>query len=433
MKQKFDVIVVGAGPAGATAAMVLAKSGFEVLLLERGKYPGEKNMFGGALFSRGLNDLVPNFWEEAPVERYITRKIITMLSQDASFSFDFKSERFGKPPYNGFTVARSRFDRWYAQKAVEAGAMLITETVADGLLWADGRVAGVRTRREQGEVWADVVIAADGVNSLLAKKANLRKDFVQNQVTVGVKEVIQLPQAEIESRFNLAGSEGVSNEFLGGLPGGMQGGGFIYTNKDSLSVGVVAQFPTMHAQKTTIYDALEQFKNHPSVKELLKDGVVKEYSAHMIPEAGLEMVPQLYTGGMLVAGDAAGFVLGNGLYLEGANFAIASGAAAAEAVAAAKAKGDFSAAGLQTYQQILEESFVLKDLRKYKHALTFLENSRIHQTYPELICQLAENLFTVDGKPREKILPQFREMIRGRVSWRELLKDVREAGRAMIW
>ncbi|MGE4272561.1 MAG: FAD-dependent oxidoreductase [Desulfitobacterium sp.] len=433
MRQKFDVIVVGAGPAGATAAMVLAKSGLEVLLIERGKYPGEKNMFGGALFGRVLNDLIPNYWEEAPVERYITRKVITMLSGDSSFSFDFKTAKFGEAPYNGFSVNRSRFDRWYAQKAVEAGALLVTETVVDDLLWVDGRVAGVRTRRDQGEVWADVVIAADGVNSLLAQKAKLRKNFLPNQVTVGVKEVIQLPKATIESRFNLAGAEGVSNEFLGGLPGGVQGGGFIYTNKESLSVGVVAQFPTMHAQRVPIYEALEQFKSHPSVQGLLKDGVVKEYSAHMIPEAGLEMMPQLYTGGMLIAGDAAGFVLANGLYLEGVNFAIASGIAAAQTVVAAKEKGDYSSVSMQRYQQILEESFVLKDLRKYKHALTFIENPRLHTTYPDLICQLAEKLFTVDGHPHQKIMPQAKEIFHGQISWRELFKDVKEAGRALLW
>lgn len=433
MTAKFDVIIAGAGPAGATAALILARSGLEVLLLERGKYPGEKNMFGGALFGKVINDLIPNYWEEAPVERYINRKIVTMLSNNSSLSFDFKTEEFAQPPYNGFTVNRSRFDRWYAEKAVEAGAMLINETVADDLLWEDGRVAGVTTRREQGEVRADVVIAADGAMSLLAKKANLRKDFNPDHFSVGVKEVIQLPKDTIESRFNLAGTEGLSNEFLGGLPGGLQGGGFLYTNKESLSVGVVTQFPSMHLNKIPIYEALEQFKNHPSVRELIKDGVVKEYSAHIIPEGGVKMMPRLYTSGMLVTGDAAGFVLANGLYLEGVNFAIASGVAAAETVIAAKAKGDYSAATLRKYQQILEDSFVLKDLQKYKHALSFTENRRLHSTYPELICELAQNLFTVDGSPRKKILPQLQKAMKGKASWMELIKDGRDAGRALLW
>ncbi len=189
----------------------------------------------------------------------------------------------------------------------------------------------------------------------------------------------------------------------------------------------------MHAQKTRIYEALEHFKNHPSVRALLKDGVVKEYSAHMIPEGGLEMMPRLYTDGMLVVGDAAGFVLANGLYLEGVNFAIASGVAAARAVEAAKAGGDFSARALGRYQQILEESFVLKDLRKFRRALPFIENPRLHGAYPDLICQLAEQMFTVDGGPHEKVLPLAQRLMRGRVSWRELLKDLKQAGRAIIW
>jgi electron transfer flavoprotein-quinone oxidoreductase len=433
VKTKFDVIVVGAGPAGATAAIMLSRSGLEVLLLERGKFAGEKNMFGGAIFGRVIDNIIPDYWEDAPVERYINRNIVTILSKDSSFSFDFKCDKFGKPPYNGFTANRSRFDRWYAQKAVEAGAMLINETVADDLLWEDGRVVGVRTRREQGEVTADVVIAADGAMSLLAKKAKLRKDFAPKHFSIGVKEIVQLPKATIESRFNLAGSEGVSNEFLGGLPGDLQGGGYIYTNRESLSVGVVLQFSSMHRHKMPIYEALEQFKNHPSIRELLKDGVVKEYSAHIVPKGGVKMMPRLYTGGMLVVGDAAGFVLANGLYLEGANFAIASGIAAAETVVTAKAKGDYTAATLQKYQQILEGNFVLKDLRKYKHALAFMENPRLHSTYPDLICELAQNLLTVDGGPREKILPQAFKLIKGKASWMELLKDGRDVGRSLLW
>lgn len=433
MKKKFDVIVVGGGPAGATAAMMLARSGFDVLLLERGAYPGEKNMFGGALFGQVLHEVVPEFWKEAPVERFLTRRIVTLLSEHSSLSINYHSTNFGRAPYNGFSISRAHFDRWYAQQAVNAGALLVTETVVDDLLWKNGKVVGVKTRRDQGEVLADVVIAADGVNSLLAKKAKLRKDFSPHHITIGVKEVIQLPRATIESRFNLNGDEGVSNEYLGGLPDGMQGGGFIYTNKESLSVGVVAQFPTMHAGRTKIYDALEQFKNHPSVRELLKEGIVKEYSAHMIPEGGLKMMPKLYTDGMLVTGDAAGLVLANGLYLEGANFAITSGVAAAQAVEFAKEKGDYSAGILARYQQILEESYVLKDLKKFKHALPFTENPRLHNTYPSLICQLAEQLFTVGSSPREKILPHLRRAMRGQVSWWELLKDMKDAGRALIW
>ena len=107
--------------------------------------------------------------------------------------------------------------------------------------------------------------------------------------------------------------------------------------------------------------------------------------------------------------------------------------AAAEAAIAAKAKGDYSAATLQKYQQILEEGFVLKDLKKYKRALTFTENPRLHNTYPDLICELAQSIFTISDSPREKILAQALRSLKGKISWTELLKDGRDAGRAMLW
>lgn len=433
MAEKFDVVVVGAGPAGATAALVLAQAGLKVALVERGENPGAKNMFGGALYyTEALHKLLPDFWKEAPVERYITRRIITFLTPTASLSVDFKDTEFSRPPYNGFTLLRAKFDHWYAQKAQQAGALIIPETVVDDLLWADGKVVGIKARRDEGELHADVVIAADGANSLLAEKAGLRKKQSPADFAVAAKELLALPPRTIEERFNLSADEGVANEFVGSCTQGIQGGAFLYTNKASISIGVVANLNRLQESKVSIAELLDGFKEHPTVKELLKDAVTKEYSGHLIPEGGLNAIPELYGDGILLVGDAAGLVYATGLVLEGMNFAIASGFAAAEAVKQARQAGDFSKKSLAHYETLLNDSFVLQDLKNFKRTPNFLAKSRLYELYPALACAIAHRLFTVDGQPRKKLLSLMKQEMKGRVSLSQVAKDGIEAWRALL-
>src|SRR6266446_10011224 len=337
--QQFDAIVVGAGPAGSSAALAMARAGLSVAIIERGEYPGAKNVSGAALYAPGLlADLLPDYWEEAPVERYLTRRVITFLGKEAAVSLDFRTQHFSQPPYNGFTILRPTFDRWLAAKAEEAGAILITSTVVDDLLYKDGHVIGVRCRREDGDLYAPIVIAADGANSFLAKKAGLQHEFRGDEMTLGVKEVVRLDAHTIEERFNLTGEQGMTNEYLGYATGEVNGGGFLYTNRDTLSIGIVTQISSLAEKRIKAYDLLDQFKHHPAVAPLVRDSVTLEYSAHMIPEGGWAMLPQLSRAGLMVVGDAAGFVFAEGILLEGMNFAIASGLAAAETIKQAHAE-----------------------------------------------------------------------------------------------
>lgn len=403
MSVRFEVVVVGAGPAGVSAAHALARAGLEVAIFERGEYPGAKNMFGGVLYGRVLHELIPNFWEVAPVERYVGRRSLTMLSADGSVSLDFRTESFTRPPYNGFTVSRPRFDQWYAQQAVAAGALLVPDTVVDDLLWEDGQVAGVIVRRDRGVVRANVVIVADGANSLLARQAGLRTDPQLRHMGLGVKEVIRLPRQTIEERFNLQGDEGAAKEFVGAFSGGVQAGGFVYTNRESLSVGVVANLASLRERRLGILALLDSFKEHPSVRRLLEGGEVREYAAHLVPEAGLAAVSALYGDGVLVVGDAAGLVCATGLSLEGANYSIASGLAAAEAVRLAKERGDYSRASLAHYERTLRDSFVLRDLHTYRRTPALLANPRLYAAYPKAVCAFLEELFMVDGRPKRRV------------------------------
>ena len=177
-------------------------------------------------------------------------------------------------------------------------------------------------------------------------------------------------------------------------------------------------------------DLLEEFKNHPVVSDLIAEGELVEYSASLLPDLKGKL-PRVYADGILVAGDAAGFVLGTALILEGANFALASGLAAADAVATAAEKDDFSANSLSRYQTLLEESFVLKDLRTFRKASHFLENPRIYSVYPQLACALDGRAFANDGQPRKRLWQIFMEAKKGKVSWRQMIGDFLRARGAL--
>ncbi len=429
MDQKFDAIVVGAGPAGCSCGLTLARAGLETLIVERGKFAGAKNMWGGAYYGPALCELFPDFWEEAPVERYIAKHRFSLLTEETSFSIDFASQKYSRPPFHGFSVLRAKFDRWFASKAEQAGAIVATGLEAEDLLWEGNTVAGIRAGGD--EIPASAVIACDGVNSILAEKARLRQRISARHIKQGVKEVIQLPRSLIEQRFNLRENEGIAWEFIGSFTRTIPGGAFIYTNRDSLSVGIVAQLRDLAENGIPANELLEDFKGHPQVKNLLADGHLAEYSAHLVPVGGSAMLPSLCTDGMLVAGDAAGLTLATGLLLEGANFAVASGKAAAEAIIQAKSRGDFSKRTLSSYQGLLANSFVLKDLKTFKRAPRLLENPRLYQQYPELVGELAEKIFTNDGKPRKRSWQLFREAQRKNVSLWHLFRDLFRIKRAI--
>ncbi|MDD5424525.1 MAG: FAD-dependent oxidoreductase [Candidatus Omnitrophica bacterium] len=402
--EKFDCIVVGAGPAGTTCAYALAKAGLSVVLLERGEKPGSKNVMGGILYSTILNKVIPNFWETAPVERRIVQKKFAVLSDDSEVGLGLRFEGFNKPPYNNtFSVLRGKFDAWYAGKAEEAGVMILNEAVVDKIIMDGKKAVGVKTRLEDGDLYADMVVVAEGVTSLLAQSLGLREKHVPEHMVTCCKEVIALPKEAIEERFGIEGEEGASLEYFGGSVKGLVGSAFIYTNKESVSVGIGVSTNDLKNNKLTPNDIIENFKAHPSIKHYIKGGKLLEYSAHMIPEFGYDHLPKLAIDGLIIAGDAAGFVNMNPLYHEGSNLAMASGLAAAETIIESKKNNDFSEKALAGYRRRLEGSFVLKDLKRYKGISSFaLKHPEFFKEYPELLIKLAEEFFTVSETPKGK-------------------------------
>ncbi|HLI44401.1 MAG TPA: FAD-dependent oxidoreductase [Acidimicrobiales bacterium] len=423
--ERFDAVVVGAGPAGSMAALALARAGRSVCLIERGPYPGAKNLFGGVVYGRLLDGVLPGWAGAAPIERFVTRRVTMVLTEQQSLAVDFRSSAWGEPPYNGATVLRPVFDSWLASQAEAAGATLVCSTTATGLLRsASGRIEGVRTDRPNGDVVAGVVIACDGVNAFLAREAGLAGEPEPANYTLGVKEVLALGAGEIERRFSLGEGEGADFEVLGAT-GGVAGGGFLYTNRETVSVGLVLALPDLPGSGERPEELLASFKAHPSIAPLVAGGEVVEYGAHLIPEAGLAMVPTLAGDGILVAGDAAGLCLAAGIWLEGVNFAMASGLAAGEAAAEALAAGDVSAAGLAGYRRRLEGSFVLADHRRLAKAPHLVLSDRVQQRYPAFVCNVVEEMFTVRNpspKPGATGVAR-RELRKAGLRVRDLIRD----------
>lgn len=415
MNEKFDAIVVGAGPSGNAAAYTLAKAGLKVLQIERGEYPGSKNVQGAILYADALEKVIPDFRDEAPLERHIIEQRMWVLDDQSFIGTHFRSDDYNKPPYNRYTIIRAQFDKWFSSKVREAGALLICETTVDSLLIDGGRVVGVRCDRDGGDVFADVVILADGVNSLLAKKAGFHPEIKAQNVALAVKEILFMPQETIEARFNVKEGEGVVIEMIGKITDGMMGTGFLYTNADSLTIGVGCMLSDFKhsANRTSPYALLEKMKRHPSIAPLIEGGEMKEYCAHLIPEGGFYAVPKVYGDGWMIVGDSGGFV--NATHREGSNLAMTTGRLAAETVIAAKAAGKpMSEAVLKAYKKALDESFVMKDLHKYRDMpKVFHDNNQFFTTYPELVNRAAQKMITVDGvdkKSKEReIFASFRQ------------------------
>lgn len=409
--ERVEFVVVGAGLAGLAAAMTLAEAGAEVLVVERGDYPGSKNVTGGRLYLGPVQPFLPDIWEDAPLERKVVKERLSMLTPDSAVTVEVSSDRFKGTPHPSYTILHATFDRWFADLAVEKGALVIPGYKVDDLITEKGRIIGIESSGDK--IQADAVVAADGALSFMAEKAGLRGPLKAENSAVAAKEVIELPANVIEERFGVGEAEGVTQLYFGALTQGIPGGGFLYTNKESLSLGVVLSLHDLMDQAATTsrsisssqspHTILEAFKERSEIQNLVKDGHTVEYSAHLIPEGGFRAMPRLVTDGLVLVGDAAGLTMNLGITVRGLDFALASGVMAGRALLQAREDNEYSASALHYYQILLQDSFVWKDHQTFQNMPDFLAIPRLYEEYPALVIELFEQLLWVGDKPKERL------------------------------
>ena len=383
--EHYEAVVVGAGPGGAAAAARLAEHGVETLVLERGVDAGSKNVSGGLIYGEEsapytIDDLFPDFREKA-TERPISEYYLHNIAGKKVKSFDLTDLHEHDTEWSD-AVLRRPMDSWLAdrvhEKCRETGGGLLTEVRVNGLLREDGRIVGVTTD-ELDPIKADLVVAADGVNSELARDAGLMDWEDPEEWFQGVKAVVDMPEGAVEDRFGIDEDDGVAHLFSGDLFQDVRGGGFLYTNEDTLSIGAVFHLDSIVEQRAEPHELLDSLLTHPLLAKWLGDEYDEvEYSAKLVPDSKKVANPSPHEGRLVLVGDAGGQMQAQGPIIKGMNHAVTAGALAADAFAEASARGNPDATG-QRYQDKLEESGTMKKLRpaRYRAAAAVGEHDAV--------------------------------------------------------
>ncbi|MCE9653199.1 MAG: NAD(P)/FAD-dependent oxidoreductase [Nitrosarchaeum sp.] len=444
--EKYDVAIIGGGSAGLAALKQLSKLGKQAILLEAGDKIGSKNISGGILYSKkpkkgkvtNVEDLYDNFLEDAPFERKITKYILHSTSKDKIYSMDLTTAHDYQSNF-GCTVLMNKLNYWFAKQATETsqkfGGGIIPGVHVKSITWNDNGRAVIHTD-ELDDFEVKAIIAADGVNSEIAEMVGARSKFTPSQLYQGVKVIIKLPEKIINERFEISSEEGAAHLFAGDVTLNHIGGGFLYTNRDTLSIGAVYHFDSLLKNPVEPYTLIDSLLNNPMVSELIKDTVpitkepdkslpqeeqlktrfdiaklikdwndareyyytstcedpegVKarldsleeqmtekfgisfgikhvesEYGAKLIPDGKRCRMEKPFFKNILFVGDAAGRGIFIGPRIEGLNVGIDDGVLAANAVARALEKDDFSENYLgEYYSQLVDESPYTTDMKQ---------------------------------------------------------------------
>ncbi len=373
--ERYEAVVVGCGPGGAAAAAALARNGVETLVLERGVDAGSKNVSGGVIYAEEsapytIESLFPGFREQA-TERPVTDNYIHNVAGDRVKTFDIGELHHHDTAWAD-SVLRRPMDSWLAERVHErtreTGGGLLTEIHVTGLLRENGEIVGVRTE-ELAPIEADLIVAADGVNSELARDAGLMDWDDPAEWFQGVKAVVDMDPAVLDDRFDIDPDEGEAHLFSGDLFDGVRGGGFLYTNRESLSIGTVFHLDSLADERAEPQELLDALLTHPLLAQWLGEEYrEREYSAKLVPDSKKVAHESPHDDRLVLVGDAAGQMQAQGPIIKGMNHAVSAGALAAEAFADARSRGDPHRAG-EFYERKLREEGVMAKLRPRSYDL----------------------------------------------------------------
>ena len=420
--EKFDAIIIGAGASGLGAAYMLSKYGFNVLVIERGERVGSKNVYGGRIYSYVFNSLMDNFVKEVPAERWVKRERISLLNDSDALTIEYS---VGRDEYNNsFTAYLSSFLKWLSKKVEEQGGLILTGVKADKILFEDNKAYGVLADGDR--IFADVIVDAEGINPILAMESGLKDDWKPNNVALGIKEVIKMPKNTIEERLNLDENEGLAQLFIGFPTNYVPGGGFLYTNKDTITLGIVVRLEHTIERRLVMRDIIEEFKQHPYIRRIIKGGTVIEYSAHLVPEISIKDIDlsRLYGNGILIVGDAAGFVLNTGFTIRGVDFAFLSGVLAAEAIKKAHDEGKYTKETLSYYEELLRNSPMINELFMHANAQSFLSTSMLYNEYVKALLEFFNDIYTVNGSSKKLSSVLLRSLSKNKISLVTIIRDL---------
>lgn len=420
--EELDLVVVGAGVSGLTAAYFAARAGLGVLVLERGDVAGSKNLSGGRLYLGPLKTLLGELLEGLCLERKVVVERLSVMGKEGSATLEVRHNLLGRPQHESHTVLRACLDSHLSERVAQAGGFVVPQKKVDSLLREGSRVVGIRSDGE--EIRAKVVILAEGVLGLLSRGLGVQAPPQPKEAATALKEVIQLPAEILQSRFGVGDTQGVAHLFVGSLTSGVGGGGFLYTNKESLSLGLVLRLEDLMRSEASPHELLEGFKARQEIAPLLEGGRLVEYGAHMIPEARKVPLQSLVGDGYLIVGDAAGLSLNMGLTVRGMDMAMASGFFASQAVIQALQRKDTSASSLGSYLRMLKDSFVIKDLERFAPLEGLLSRPRLYKEYPELVCEALGGLFKVGPGAKEGYLRTLRRAMSQGPGISCILKDL---------